>query len=136
MTVWPLVWMDMVPLTSWVKAVATELGGLDIVVCNVSGFGVTPDDQGWQQTFAVERRRHRNLGQLEQRGHEIDAAHLGLDAKTRWHATGIPQDEGDAELLFVDAPCVPDVSVLSQPLPVVSHNEDVSVVHEAEFFQL
>jgi 3-oxoacyl-[acyl-carrier protein] reductase len=41
-------------LTSWVEAVATELGGLDIVVCNVSGFGITPDDQGWQRSFAVD----------------------------------------------------------------------------------
>jgi NAD(P)-dependent dehydrogenase (short-subunit alcohol dehydrogenase family) len=41
-------------LTAWVEAVAQELGGLDIVVCNVSGFGVTPDDAGWQRSFAVD----------------------------------------------------------------------------------
>jgi 3-oxoacyl-[acyl-carrier protein] reductase len=42
------------PLQTWIGDVARELGGLDIVVCNVSGFGVTPDDDGWQRSFAVD----------------------------------------------------------------------------------
>ena len=37
---------DGAALKAWVAAVATELGGLDIVVSNVSGFGVTPDGSG------------------------------------------------------------------------------------------
>jgi NAD(P)-dependent dehydrogenase (short-subunit alcohol dehydrogenase family) len=41
-------------LQAWVEAVAHELGGLAIVVCNVSGFGITPDDTGWQRSFAVD----------------------------------------------------------------------------------
>lgn len=41
-------------LQSWVTSVADELGGLDIVICNVSGFGITPDDTGWQRSFEVD----------------------------------------------------------------------------------
>jgi 3-oxoacyl-[acyl-carrier protein] reductase len=41
-------------LKAWVEAVANEFGGLDIVVCNVSGFGVTPDEAGWQRSYAVD----------------------------------------------------------------------------------
>jgi NAD(P)-dependent dehydrogenase (short-subunit alcohol dehydrogenase family) len=41
-------------LKTWVESVATELGGLDIVICNVSGFGTTPDDDGWQRSFEVD----------------------------------------------------------------------------------
>ena len=41
-------------LQTWIDSVAHELGGLDIVVCNVSGFGITPDDDGWQRSFDVD----------------------------------------------------------------------------------
>ena len=41
-------------LQTWVTSVAKEFGGLDIVVCNVSGFGITPDDDGWQRSFQVD----------------------------------------------------------------------------------
>jgi NAD(P)-dependent dehydrogenase (short-subunit alcohol dehydrogenase family) len=41
-------------LKIWVESVAKELSGLDIVVCNVSGFGITPDDAGWQRSFEVD----------------------------------------------------------------------------------
>lgn len=41
-------------LKAWVKDSATELGGLDIVIPNVSGFGVEPDDAGWQRSFDVD----------------------------------------------------------------------------------
>jgi NAD(P)-dependent dehydrogenase (short-subunit alcohol dehydrogenase family) len=41
-------------LTAWVEAMAQELGGLDIVICNVSGFGVMPNDEGWQRSFDVD----------------------------------------------------------------------------------
>jgi 3-oxoacyl-[acyl-carrier protein] reductase len=33
---------------AWVEATADELGGLDIVVSNVSGYGMTPDETGWK----------------------------------------------------------------------------------------
>jgi 3-oxoacyl-[acyl-carrier protein] reductase len=45
---------DSQALKAWVEDTANELGGLDIVVCNVSGFGITPDDVGWQRSFAVD----------------------------------------------------------------------------------
>jgi NAD(P)-dependent dehydrogenase (short-subunit alcohol dehydrogenase family) len=41
-------------IQSWIAALTSELGGLDIVVCNVSGFGTTLDDAGWQQSFTVD----------------------------------------------------------------------------------
>jgi NAD(P)-dependent dehydrogenase (short-subunit alcohol dehydrogenase family) len=45
---------DGAALKAWVAVVAKELGGLDIVVSNVSGFGVTPDDAGWQRSFEID----------------------------------------------------------------------------------
>lgn len=41
-------------LKSWVEAVGGELDGLDIVVANASGFGVTPDEEGWQKSYTVD----------------------------------------------------------------------------------
>jgi NAD(P)-dependent dehydrogenase (short-subunit alcohol dehydrogenase family) len=41
-------------LTAWVHAMGNDLGGLDIVVSNVSGFGMTPDDIGWRQSFEID----------------------------------------------------------------------------------
>lgn len=41
-------------LQTWVEGVGRTLGGVDIVVCNVSGFGSTPDDEGWRRSFDVD----------------------------------------------------------------------------------
>ncbi len=41
-------------LKTWVEAVARELDGLDIVVANVSGFGVSPTDEGWEKSYTVD----------------------------------------------------------------------------------
>lgn len=41
-------------LKIWIEDVARELDGLDIVVANVSGFGITPDDDGWHKSYAVD----------------------------------------------------------------------------------
>lgn len=41
-------------LKTWVEAVAGELDGLDIVVANVSGFGVAPNEEGWQKSYSVD----------------------------------------------------------------------------------
>ncbi len=41
-------------LKSWIESVARDFGGLDIVVANVSGFGITPDDDGWHKSYAVD----------------------------------------------------------------------------------
>ena len=45
---------DSAALKAWVHAVGKELGGLDIVVSNMSGFGMTPDESGWRQSFAID----------------------------------------------------------------------------------
>jgi NAD(P)-dependent dehydrogenase (short-subunit alcohol dehydrogenase family) len=45
---------DSAALKAWVHAVGTDLGGLDIVVSNVSGFGMTPDEVGWRQSFEID----------------------------------------------------------------------------------
>lgn len=58
-------------LQSWVTSAANELGGLDIVVCNVSGFGITPDDAGWRRSFEVDL-----LGSV----HTVEAAMPFLEA--------------------------------------------------------
>jgi NAD(P)-dependent dehydrogenase (short-subunit alcohol dehydrogenase family) len=42
---------DAPALGRWVAAVAGELGGLDVLVANVSGFGLTLDEAGWRQGF-------------------------------------------------------------------------------------
>jgi NAD(P)-dependent dehydrogenase (short-subunit alcohol dehydrogenase family) len=41
-------------LRAWIHAVASELGGIDIVVANASGFGATPDDAGWKRSFEID----------------------------------------------------------------------------------
>ncbi len=58
-------------LQTWVASVANELGGLDIVICNVSGFGITPDDAGWQRSFEVDM-----MGSV----HAVEAAMPFLEA--------------------------------------------------------
>ncbi len=45
---------DGAALKTWIEDVARELDGLDIVVANVSGFGVTPDDDGWHKSYTVD----------------------------------------------------------------------------------
>ena len=35
-------------LAAWMDETAAALGGLDILVANVSGFGVTGDDAAWR----------------------------------------------------------------------------------------
>jgi 3-oxoacyl-[acyl-carrier protein] reductase len=41
-------------LAAWVDAAAGELGGLDIVVSNVSALAIGPDEASWQASFAVD----------------------------------------------------------------------------------
>ena len=48
---------DGAAIKTWVETVGTALGGLDIVVSNVSGFGITPDDTGWRQSFEIDVMR-------------------------------------------------------------------------------
>lgn len=41
-------------LTSWVADVATEFGGIDKVVANVSALAIGPEDENWEQGFRVD----------------------------------------------------------------------------------
>jgi len=41
-------------LKAWVEAVASEFGGLDIVVANVSALAVGGDEESWQQGFRID----------------------------------------------------------------------------------
>ncbi len=52
-------------LTEWMSAAAKSLGGIDILIANASGFGLTLDDEGWRQAFDIDI-----LGSF----HAIDAA--------------------------------------------------------------
>ncbi len=45
---------DRVRLRAWIDEAAYILGGLDILVANVSGFGVTGDQAGWRDAFEVD----------------------------------------------------------------------------------
>ncbi len=44
---------DGLALKAWVEAVGREFEGLDIVVANVSGFGVAPHEEDWQKSYTV-----------------------------------------------------------------------------------
>ncbi len=52
-------------LGDWLTSAAETLGGVDILVANASGFGLTLDDAGWRQAFDVDI-----LGSF----HAVDAA--------------------------------------------------------------
>lgn len=41
-------------LAAYVAAAADALGGIDILVCNASGFGTTDDEAGWQRSIDVD----------------------------------------------------------------------------------
>lgn len=41
-------------LQAWVRDAAAELGGLDIVVANVSALAIAPDEAGWKAGFDVD----------------------------------------------------------------------------------
>jgi 3-oxoacyl-[acyl-carrier protein] reductase len=45
---------DGTALASYIAAAAEALGGLDILVCNASGFGGSDDEAGWQKSIDVD----------------------------------------------------------------------------------
>ena len=45
---------DRARLEDWIAAAAAELGGVDILVVNVSGFGTTANEAGWRDAFEVD----------------------------------------------------------------------------------
>jgi 3-oxoacyl-[acyl-carrier protein] reductase len=45
---------DGAALSAYIEAAAAALGGIDILVCNASGFGTTDDEAGWQKSIEVD----------------------------------------------------------------------------------
>src|SRR5580704_15634596 len=45
---------DGAALAAYIAAAAEALGGLDILVCNASGFGGSDDEAGWQKSIDVD----------------------------------------------------------------------------------
>jgi 3-oxoacyl-[acyl-carrier protein] reductase len=45
---------DGAALASYIDAAAEALGGVDILVCNASGFGSSDDEAGWQRSIDVD----------------------------------------------------------------------------------
>ena len=48
-------------LKAWVGSVGEELGGIDIVVANVSALSIGGDDESWRKSFAVDMMGAVNL---------------------------------------------------------------------------
>jgi 3-oxoacyl-[acyl-carrier protein] reductase len=60
----------------WVEAAAQDLGGIDILVNNASGFGRTDDEAGWSASIQIDlmatvRACHAALPYLERQGGNI-----------------------------------------------------------------
>ena len=60
----------------WVEAAAQDLGGIDILVNNASGFGRTDDEAGWAVSLQIDlmaavRASHSALPYLERQGGNI-----------------------------------------------------------------
>jgi NAD(P)-dependent dehydrogenase (short-subunit alcohol dehydrogenase family) len=45
---------DGAALAAYIASAAATLGGIDILVCNASGFGTTDDEAGWQRSIEVD----------------------------------------------------------------------------------
>jgi len=76
---------------AWVEAAAQDLGGIDILVNNASGFGRSDDEAGWAASVQVDlmaavRASHAALPYLERQGgsiiHISSTAALGANVRT------------------------------------------------------
>src|ERR1700686_2691663 len=52
---------DGAALKAWVGSVGKDLGGIDIVVANVSALSIGGDDESWGKSFAVDMMGAVNL---------------------------------------------------------------------------
>jgi 3-oxoacyl-[acyl-carrier protein] reductase len=75
----------------WVNAAAAELGGIDILINNASGFGRSDDEAGWAASIQIDlmatvRACHAALPHLERQGgsiiHISSTAGLGASVRT------------------------------------------------------
>jgi len=75
----------------WVEAAAQDLGGIDILVNNASGFGRTDDEAGWSASIEIDlmaavRACHAALPYLERQGgsiiHIASTSALGASVRT------------------------------------------------------
>ncbi len=76
---------------AWVNGAAADLGGIDILVNNASGFGRTDDEGGWAASIQVDllasvRASHAALAYIERQGgsiiHISSTAGLGASVRT------------------------------------------------------
>ena len=82
---------DAQQVRDWVSAAAADLGGIDILVNNASGFGRTDDEAGWAASIQIDlmatvRASHAALPYLERQGgsmiHISSTAGLGASVRT------------------------------------------------------
>src|SRR5438067_9938871 len=45
---------DAAALAGYIEHAAAALGGIDVLVCNASGFGTSNDEAGWQRSIDVD----------------------------------------------------------------------------------
>jgi 3-oxoacyl-[acyl-carrier protein] reductase len=45
---------DAAAVTAYIEAAAGALGGIDILVCNASGFGSSDDEAGWEKSISID----------------------------------------------------------------------------------
>ncbi|RPI43949.1 MAG: SDR family oxidoreductase [Betaproteobacteria bacterium] len=73
---------------AWVEAAAQDLGGIDILVNNASGFGRTDDEAGWGASVQIDlmaavRACHAALPYLERQGGNI----IHISSTAAFHAS-------------------------------------------------
>ena len=71
------------------------------------------------QTDALGVRLGRQVDKIQDRGSDIDGAHLGFDNPSRLYPTGTSNDQRDRHRRVINEYRVHLFSVIPQPLPMV-----------------